>query len=220
MIAKQLISEYIAPVKSSDTALDVLGMMEEYRVSHLPIVDNVELLGLISDSDIYDLNKFEENIGKHLKSFSKPYVTEYQHVFEVVKMISSLKLSLLPVLDEKNHYLGSIESVQLVHNFSRFAAINNPGGIIVLEINVKDYLLSEIAQIVESNDAKILSLYITSHTDSTKLEITLKISKIDLSGVIQTFNRYNYIIKASYSENEIDSDLQDRFDSFMNYLNI
>jgi hypothetical protein len=135
-------------------------------------------------------------------------------------MISGLKLSLVPVLDEKNHYLGAIENNSIVHHFATIAAINNPGGILVLEINIKDYLLTEIAQIIESNDAKILSLYITSHTDSTKLEVTLKINKIDLRPVIQTFNRYNYIIKASYTENEFDSDLQDRFDSFMNYLNI
>lgn len=220
MIAKQLISDYITPVKSTDTGLDVLGMMDEYRVSHLPVVDNVEFLGLISDSDIYDLNRFEENIGNYLHSLSNPYVTEYQHMFEIVKVISTLKLSLIPVLGEKNQYLGSIEINNLVHTFAGFAAIDNPGGIIVLEINVKDYLLTEIAQIVESNDAKILSLYITSHADSTKLEITLKINKINLQPVIQTFNRYNYIIKASYSEMNTGSDFQDRFDSLMNYLNI
>ena len=108
MIAKQLISNYITPVKAKDTGLDVLGMMDEYRVSHIPIVDNVELLGLVKDSDIYDLNIFEESIGNYLPSFKMTYVTEYQHIFEVVKIISGLKLSLIPVLNEKNHYLGSI----------------------------------------------------------------------------------------------------------------
>lgn len=220
MIAKQLISDYITPVKPTDSGLDVLGMMDEFRVSHLPIVDNVEFLGLISDSDIYDLNNFEENVGNNLPSFSKPYVSEYQHIFEIIKVISHLKLSLIPVLDVKNHYFGSIEIINLVHNFGKFAAIDNPGGIIVLEINTKDYLLTEISQIIESCDAKIICLYITSHADSTKLEITLKINKMDLHAVIQTFNRYNYIIKASYSEMDIESDIRDRFDSFMNYMNI
>lgn len=220
MIAKQLISDYISPVKTSDTGLDILGMMDEYRISHLPIVDNAELIGLISDSDIYDLNNFEDSIQKNLHVFSKPYISEFQHVFEVIKLMSELKLSLIPVLDEKNHYLGSIEANKLVHYFAGFGAINNPGGIIVLEINENDYLLTEIAQIIESNDAKILSLYITSHTDSTKLEVTIKVNKIDIRALIQTFNRYNYIVKASYSESDYGSDLQDRFDSFMNYLNI
>jgi hypothetical protein len=80
--------------------------------------------------------------------------------------------------------------------------------------------LSEIARIVESNDAKILSSYISSHIDSTKLEVTIKINRTDLSAIIQTFNRYNYTIKASFHQSEYVDDLKDRFDSFMSFLNI
>ncbi|MCK4408396.1 MAG: CBS domain-containing protein, partial [Bacteroidales bacterium] len=86
--------------------------------------------------------------------------------------------------------------------------------------NNNDYSLTEIAQIVESNGAKVLSLYVTSHPDSTKIEVTLKINKIDILPVLQTFNRYNYIVKASYSEKENLDDLRERFESLMNYLNI
>jgi len=87
-------------------------------------------------------------------------------------------------------------------------------------LNLHDYSLSEISRIVESNDAKILSLYISSHTDSTKLEVTIKINRTDLSAIIQTFNRYNYTIKASFHQSEYVDDLKDRFDSFMSFLNI
>jgi hypothetical protein len=91
---------------------------------------------------------------------------------------------------------------------------------LVLELNIHDYSLSEIARIVESNDAKILSLYISSHIDSNKLELTVKINRTDLSPIIQTFNRYNYTIKASFHQSEYVDDLKDRFDSFMSFLNI
>ena len=90
----------------------------------------------------------------------------------------------------------------------------------MLELNLHDYSLSEISRIVESNDAKILSLYISSHMDSTKLEVTIKINRTDLSAIIQTFNRYNYTIKASFHQSEYVDDLKDRFDSFMSFLNI
>ena len=102
----------------------------------------------------------------------------------------------------------------------RTAAINQPGSIIVLEMTQNDYSLSEIAQIIESNDAKILSMYITSRIDSTLLDVILKINKQDLNAIIQTFSRYNYTIKASYGEKEDPEDLRDRFDSLMNYLNV
>lgn len=220
MIAKQLISESIIPLKSSDTGSTALSMMDDYRVSHLPIVNNVDYLGLISNVDIYNLNNFDEPLGTLALSLPKPYVIEYDHFYEVVKLISYSKLTLVPVLDNNNKYLGSITLNILVKNFSKIAAINNPGGIIVLDINNNDYSLTEIAQIVESNSAKVLSLYVTSHPDSTKIEVTLKINKIDILPVLQTFNRYNYIVKASYSEKEDLDDLRERFESLMNYLNV
>lgn len=220
MLAKQLITESIIPLKTSDTGKDALNLMNEYKVSHLPIVNNIDFLGLISEADINNLNNTKAPLGNHLLSLTHPFVTEYQHIFEVIKLIASLKLTLVPVLNDKNHYLGVITLNNLVDYFSKIIAVQNPGGIIVLEINYNDYVLTEIAQIIESNDAKILSLYVTSHPDSTKMELTLKINKIDIHSILQTFNRYNYIIKASYSEGDDFDDLQERYESLMKYLNI
>ena len=105
--------------------------------------------------------------------------------------------------------------------FSELAAVKQPGAIIVLDLNTNDYSLSQIAQIVESNDAKILSVYISSPSDSTKLDVTLKINRNDLSSVIQTFNRYNYTIKASYLDTDMLSNmLDDRYEMFMKYLSV
>jgi hypothetical protein len=134
--------------------------------------------------------------------------------------MSSLKLSVIPVLNDKDQYLGLIHLSTLLQHFAEMASMKESGGLLVLELNIHDYSLSEISRIVESNDGKILSLYISSHIDSTKLEVTIKINKTDLSSIIQTFNRYNYTIKASFHQSEYVDDLKDRFDSFMSFLNI
>jgi len=220
MLAKNLISDFILPLKTSDTGLMALYTMDELKVLHLPIVNNTEFLGLISEADILTLNAPEEALGNHVLSLKKPYVTQNQHIYDVLKIISTLDLSLVPVLDEKHNYLGVITFSNLVKQFSKISAFENPGGIIVIELNVNDYSISEIAQIVESNDAKVLSLYVSSHKDSTKLELTIKINKIDLTSILQTFYRYNYVIKASFSEKDDLDIIQERFDSLMNYLNI
>lgn len=220
MIAEELITDSIVPLKTSDTGLKALSMMEEYRVSHLPIVNNEEFLGLISDTDIYDFNSPESPLWNHQLSLIKPFVSRDQHIYDVIKLISTEKLSLVPVLDEKLNYLGVITLSNLMQRLSKIGAIDNPGGIIILELNVNDYSLTEIASIIESNDAKILSCYVTSPKDSTKLELTLKVNKTDIAPILQTFNRYNYFVKAHYHETEFIDDLRNRFDSLMSYLNI
>lgn len=218
MLAKHLISDSIIPLKTSNTGADALSRMDDYRLSHLPIVNNEEFLGLISDEDIYAMDNFDEALGGYKLSLALAHITQDQHIFDIIKQFVDLKLSLVPVLDNNNKYLGCITNQQLIANFAKIAAIENPGGVIVLEVSQNDYMLSEISQIIESNDAKVLSLCVVSDPDSTKLEITIKINKIDIQSILQTFNRYNYIVKASFTESDDFEDMKDRYDSFMNYL--
>jgi len=220
MHAKDLMSDVVPALKTSDTGGQALSWMEIFRISHLPIVNNAEFLGLISDKDIYDLNMSDEAIGNHKLSLTRPYVFQNQHIYEVIELASRLKLSVIPVLDGENNYLGLITLLDLVEHFADLSALRHPGGILVLELNENDYSLTEISQIVEGNDAKILSLYLSSPPDSTRLFITLKINRNDLTSVIRTFERYEYNIVASYLKNdEADKLLQERFNLFMRYLN-
>ncbi|MDP4280541.1 MAG: CBS domain-containing protein, partial [Bacteroidota bacterium] len=184
------------------------------------VVNDADFLGLICDTDIYNMDSFDESIENYHISLDRSYVIENQHVSDVIRAFGSGKLTLLPVLNEKKQYLGVITLAHLVQSLASVLPVSNPGGVLVLEINEKDYVLTEIAQIVESNDAKILFMYIRSFPDSTKLEVTLKINRIDTAAVIQTFNRYNYIIKASFSEDTYSETMKDRFDSLMKYLNV
>jgi CBS domain-containing protein len=221
MVAKDLISEVIPSLKTSDSGQIALNWMEIFRVSHLPIVNNQDFLGLISDTDIYDMNQPEEPIGNHALTLFKPYVKGEQHIFEVIGLASRLKLSIVPVLDNNNHFMGVITTSDLIRHLAGISSMDQPGGIIVLELIERDYSLSQIAQIVESNNIKVLSMYITSPADSTKLEVTLKLNTADLISVIRTFERYNYEVKTWVSNSDsMDKFYSERFDHLMKYLNI
>ena len=221
MVAKDLISEVIPSLKTSDLGQTALNWMEIFKISHLPIVNNQEFLGLISDTDIYDMNQPNEPIGNHALTLYKPFVTTEQHIFEVIGLASRLKLSVVPVLDSKNNYKGVITSNDLIRHIAGISSMDQPGAIIVLEVIDRDYSLSQIAQIVESNNVKILSMYITSSPASTRLEVTLKVNTSDLMSVIRTFERYNYEVKTWVTENDsMDRFYTERIDLLMKYLNI
>lgn len=220
MIARHLITNEIPPLKTSDTGKTALGWMDEYKVSHLPIVNNEVFLGLISEQDIYNLDNVKQPLGNHSLSLINPYVNEHQHVYDVLKQIHLRGLTLVPVLDDQDKYLGSISMKSLLQFMAGTYSVENPGGLIVLEVSEQDYNLTEIANIVESNNAKILSTFITSHHDSTRLEVVIKLNKIELGAILQTFDRYGYLVKASFGEDEDQEDMKERFDSLMNYLNI
>lgn len=220
MLARDLITDEIPPLKVSDTGRKALRWMDEFKVWHLPVIKNSELIGLISESDLIDNSPSEEIISKIKPNYITTFVSENQHVFEVVKIVSVMNLSVIPVLDSNKNYLGSISIHRLMNAIAAMPVVGEPGGIIILEMNLNDYSLAEIARIVEGDDARILGTFITSHPDSTKMEVTLKINKSDLSSILQSFERFKYNVTASYHQSEHKETLKDRYDALMNYLNI
>jgi acetoin utilization protein AcuB len=220
MLASELINDLIPPLKTSDSGEKAIALMQDYKVSHLPIVNDEQFLGLISEEDIVSLNNPQEVIGNHMLSLTHPFVYDWQHLYDAIKLMSDMDLTVVPVLDVKETYLGVLSLNSLMDYFADLTAVSNPGAILVLEIGQRNYSLSEIARIVESNDAHILSSYIYSDVDSTKMHVTLKIDKEDITPIIQTFQRFNYTVRSFYQPKNEHDDTMDRFDSFMKYLNI
>jgi acetoin utilization protein AcuB len=220
MIAIDLISDLILPLKTSDTGETALQLMYDYSIKHLPIVNNQQFLGLVSENDILDQELTDQPIGSMQLTYYKPCVDANMHIFDVLKVASKLKLTIIPVIDANNNYKGLITLDTLLFEFSRISAINDPGGIIELEVLVMDYSLAEISRIVESNNARILCLYTNLHSESTKVEITLKIDKEDISSVMATFERFDYKVSGYFQKSDMDDDLLQRYQSLIKYLNI
>ncbi len=219
MLAESLISNEIIPLRTSDMGEDGLSMMEEFMVRHLPIVNNEQLLGLISESDILDQDATEA-VGSYSLSLIRPYVSASDHIFEIMRLLADLKLTLIPVVDDENNYLGVVTQEDLLKRFAQMASFYEAGAVIVLELSRRDYSLSEIARIVESENAVILNCFITSYPDSSRIDVTLKINRQNIQSIIAAFNRYDYLIKAAFTEQSFQDTLRDRYDALMSYLNV
>ena len=223
MTAKKLIKETVPPLRPSDTGRKALLWMSEFHVQHLPIVDGRDYVGVISEYDILDMLNPDMTLHEYRvekEELNRPFVREYNHIYEVVKVINENRLSIIPVLDEEGSYEGLITLENLLEYFAHSNAMQDPGGIIILEMGLNDYSLAQIAQIVESNEARILSMYISSNEEQGSLEVTLKVNHSELRPIIQAFERYDYFVKAFYQEEAYLEDMKERLDAFMNYLSI
>lgn len=220
MLAIELIADIIPPAHTSDSIQKVVDRMIEFRIRHLPIVNEEQFLGLLSEDDLVGESDYQTPIGALALSLVNPYVLEDQHIYDVIRMFYERKLTVIPVLDTKKNYLGLISINALTEYFARLTSVEQPGGIIVLEINNKNNSLAHMAQIVESDNAQILSSYVRTFPDSTRIEVTLKVNKQDISAIIATFLRYEYDIKATFNHTGDNDNSRDRYDSLMNYLNL
>lgn len=221
MFAKDIISENIPPLKIKDTGDKAIEWMYEFKLSHLPLVDNKKYIGLVGEEDILDFNNTHEQLGKFLKNLYKPFVRDNEHIYEVLRVATNLKTTIIPVVDAKQNYLGLITLQSLLFNFAKMSSISESGGVIIIEVNNKtDYVLSDIARIVESNGAHILSLYFNVDPENGKHAVTIKVDSTEIKHIVATFERYEYIVKAFFQESDLVEIIKDRYDSLMNYLNI
>ena len=219
MQANTLISSSIKSIHPVEDGNRAMEMMDQFRVHHLAIVKNKFYLGVVSDKEIMNWESEDDLIEEHLNNLAAPHVKYNQHLFDIIEVLEKNNLSVVPVLDEKNQYLGVITNRKLMYSIAKSATIQSPGGVIVLEMSNNDYSLTEIASIVESNNTKILSSYIISKPKSTNIEVTIKLNKQDVTAIIKDFERRQYNISASYKDEEADGDFSERYESLMRFLN-
>ena len=220
MKAIELIQNDIPPVRTNETIEKALNWMDEFKLNHIPVVNETEYVGLLSDDMVYDYNQLKDPISNINFLGKQQSVLENAHFFQVMSLISSYKLSVVPVCDEQRNYKGSISTKKLINVFSKQSGFNSSGAVITLLVNDFDYQLSQIAQIIESNDAKILSLYSENLESNNQLKLTIKISDGKLGAVLQTFSRYDYTVQDVFSDDEINNQSKQRYDHLMKYLNV
>ena len=221
MFAKELISDRVPSVKSTDTAGLALDWMGEFKLHQLPIVDHGAYKGMITENDILDASDLSDRIGDiKYSGWDSAYIHEDQHPYDAIEIMSNLKLEVLPVLDEENLYMGVVTLRDLIAFLGNLLALHEPGGIVVLRIPGNGYVLSEIGRIAESADAKVLSLYLSNDTSINEYLLTLKLNVQDLSRVVAAFERFRYEVVRTYHRGEQVDDYRQNLDALLRYLDI
>ena len=219
MIASELISNVVPVLKPEDTCLQALNWMELFRVSHLPMEQGKMYLGLVDDEMIYAHGDLNDRLDVLQIPVEGTFVYENYHIYDVICLAAGSLLSVVP--DRKNNFVGSITLTDILRHLDTLLCVDQPGGILVLEVNRIDYSLAEVAQIVEYNEARVLSCYVSGNRDSQQLQITLKINTLNVDPILDTFIRYGYTVKNSFVTGEEEQDsLRERYGLLMKYLEL
>ena len=214
--AQQLLVKDVPVLQAQDDPQTALDLMDQAHLVHLPVVEGQRFIGLVSEDELLDQEGQGQTLAPQLVKVS---VLPNIHILDILKVAGERHLSVIPVVDHEDMYLGSITLNHLVEKLNEMQGGTQKGGIIVLEMWSQDYTLQQIARIVEENDGKILSTSVAPGEDG-KIEVHLKLNISDLNPIIQSLERFNYHIKASYQEREYNEDIQRRYDELMRFLNI
>ncbi len=220
MTAENYIDTSIPYVTPDYTCSRVLSLMDTFKMSHLPVVENDIYIGVVSEDELYDKNLLEEKLSE-FGIMRTPYVLSTQHILDVLAVATHFSVPIVPVVNADRKYLGAITSQNLLDALAKITNVQSKGAVLVLEMGVHDYSMSEIARIVESENAKLISSYVTEYEDSTRIDVTLVLNMAEISPVVKSLERYGYKVNTFFSgSNKIDDFYRERYELLMNYMKI
>lgn len=220
MYIGEIIAQNYFDVKSEDSIGFTLDKMSELHTSQLSVVSNQDFSGIITEDQLLSADDDSLPIGSLMVSLRFVYLYEYQHVYDALQYMDAHQLTILPVLDKENRYMGVVTATGLLSAVNDTLGNREPGAIIVLELGKSDVSFSHIAHIFESENVRILNTAIRDIADSTKIEMTIKVDKQNISTVVASLWRFDYVVKATFNDGSQDSDIKERYDILMNYLNL
>jgi len=219
VIAEKLISNTISPLFLSDKGKEAITMMNIFHVKHLPVVEDHKVLTLISEEFITQQD-MDAPISDYELAPLTYAVNRKDHLFDIMSKMAENRLTVIPVIDDEDNYIGLITQEELLQFYGNSFSFKEPGSIIVLETTKRQYSLAEISSIIEAESGAILSSFLTSVENTEKVMITVKVNKHEISRITSALERYEYTIKATYTEQEYIDTLKDRYDLLMNYLDV
>ena len=218
MILNQHIINDLTPLEADAKISELRVVFNQLTYSHIPIKKNGVFLGCLSENDIYcfDSDKIINDILYAIEGF---YVKKNSTWLNVLGEFASNDCNIMPVLDSKNNYLGYYQLVDIISLFNKTPFLSESGGIIIVEKAYNDYSLSEISQIIESNNVKLLGLFVSSQEDDMT-QITIKIENSGLNAIFESLRRYGYNIILGHEDDEFLKMLKDRSSYLNRYLNL
>ncbi|SEG55781.1 CBS domain-containing protein [Sphingobacterium lactis] len=218
-IGENLSTRY-SEVRPTDTVAFALDKVNELHVHQLPVVKGKEYLGLITEEDL--LSAEDEGLLIQDLKFTFPfiYLFDYQHIYDALQFLETYQFDLLPIINKQKEYVGVLTQKDLLRALNQTLSNQDKGAIIVLEMEDRDNSLTHVAHIIESENTKILSTGVRMIENSTKVELTIKVNKNNISSVLASLWRHDYVVKATFNDGSDQDDIQDRYNLLMNYLNI
>ncbi len=221
MLTTELINNNIPRLKLEDSNVKALQLINDYRVTHLPVVSpDGKFLGLISEEDLLDTEEDKGTLQFMQEFFMMAFVKENEHFLNAVNCSNKYDTSVVPVINDEKELTGSITVADLLKALGDFSGANEIGGIIVMEMERSQFAISEISRLVESNDAHILHLNTTVQADTGLLTVTLHLNKKEIAAIVSTFERYEYDVIYYFGDEKFENEIHSNYRHLMNYLDI
>lgn len=220
MLCRQLLSQTMPFLRPSDSVFQALNVMADHQVLHLPVAEGAEYVGLVAESSLQSVEDDQTLLQEWPGLFQSVSVKAEDHLLTAVQLAAEQQLSVIPVVTQERELIGTLLPSDLIRALSTFLRLEEPGGLIVLEMEPKQYAFSEMSRLVETHDAQITQLNTRVLPESGLLAVTIRLNKPEVSDIVATFQRYEYNVVCFFGEELYTNQLRSNYDNLMTYLNV
>lgn len=220
MLTNELINHAIPQLQLQDSVSRALQLIQEYQLTHLPVVSDNKYLGMIGEADLLDAGQKNGDVGVLQENFISVAVRDGEHFLNALKCCNLFETTLVPVINHQNELLGAITATDLLKALGDYSGSNDIGGIIIIEMERSRFAISEISRIVESNDATILHLNTTFQPENGLLTITIHLNRKEIASIVAAFERYEYTVVHYFGDEKFENEIHNNYRHLMSYLDI
>jgi acetoin utilization protein AcuB len=220
MLTRELSSQSLPVLHLQDKVFQALEMMNDNRVTHLPVVDGDKYVGTLSEEDLLQAENDHSTLDTLEQSFFNVSVKEDEHFLKAIQIAAENGLSVVPVVSEENDLVGAVAYNDLLKFSSEFMSLSEPGGLLVLEMESNQYSFNDISKLVETNNAQITQLNTSNDAETGLMQVTIRVNKPEISDIVAAFQRHEYNVKYFFGEELYTNELRSNYDNLMNYLKI
>ncbi len=221
MLAASLINPMLPTLKLTDSVSTALDWMNDYHTQQLVVADDEIYKGIVSEAILLDSSDDWVILADIIRQHQDVYATEDQHVYELLRLINQYALKVVPIVDEEGFLAGTVLVSELLERFADVLGIQEKGAVLVLKIAERDYSLSEVSRLIESNGTKVISSYFASaatYENPDDARLTLKLNRTNINPIVATLERFGYAIEEAHANDPVESIDQERLDMLMRYL--
>ncbi len=219
MLISNLISKNIPQLSITDKVSKALSLMEDFELSHLCVTLKDKFIGIVHKEDLLNVDE-QDNIEVLQDDFTFQLILDKEHFSKALHIISEKNLSLLPVLNTDKDFVGVILATNLLYQLSNYICADEQGGIIIIEMEMRNFSISEITRLVETHDALITQLNTQVNKETGMMTVSIKLNKNEIADILATLQRFEFNIVAYYGEEAYANELQENYSHLMHYLNL
>jgi len=220
MLCRQLLSQTLPFLRPTDTVFQALNVMADHQVLHLPIGEGIQFAALVSETALQAIDEDQQTLQQVASIWQPISVNSEDHFLMALQVAAQHQLTVVPVVGAEQELIGTLLPSDLIQAMATFMRLDEPGGLVVLEMEPRQYAFSEMSRLVETHDAQITQLNTRILPESGQLSVTIRLNKPEISDIVATFQRYEYNVVCFFGEELYTNQLRNNYDNLMSYLNV